>query len=159
MALLAACSAGGEASRGDTEAAATDNVRTYATVLEAPPYPPIERLGPAPFERSLEDRRWLFADRVEERNLPLLRRIKRGEMGDFGGIDWRWENGPENDGLGRLTGVAYFLRAPAETLARYTRDPLFRAAKGDFARTDRSGSRKNGLGASNGLPSPRATAT
>jgi hypothetical protein len=105
-------------------------------VLEAPPYLPIERLGPQPFEHSLESKRWLHADRVEERNLPLLRRIKQGEMGNFGGIEWRWTDRPDNGGLGRLTGVAFFLRSPTESLARYTRDPLFQAGKGEFARTD-----------------------
>lgn len=139
LSLIATCAACGEAAPSDREnlsRSAAAKAGTYATVLEAPPYPPIGRLGPEPFERSLEDKRVMFADRVEERNLPVLRRIKRGEIGNFGGIEWRWENGRENGGLGRLTGVAYFLNAPAQTLARYTRDPLFRAAKGDYARTD-----------------------
>lgn len=136
MSFLALCGACGEASPNGAEAPPSGDGGTYATVLEAPPYPPIQRLGPEPFERSLQDKRWFHADRVEERHLPLLRRIKRGEMGNFGGVEWRWTAGPENGGLGRLTGIVYFLRSPAETLARYTRDPLFRAAKGDFARTD-----------------------
>ncbi len=139
MVLVVTYPACGKASPVETEnpsrKAAADH-GAYATVLEAPPYPPIERLGPQPFERSLESKRWLHADLVEERHLPLLRRIKQGEMGNFGGIDWRWTDGRENGGLGRLTGVVYFLRSPTETLTRYTRDPLFQAAKGEFARTD-----------------------
>ena len=108
----------------------------FATVLEAPPYPPIQRLGPEPYKPSLADKRWRFASGVEERHLPMLRRLKRDEMGNFGGIEWRWHDGPENDGIGKLTGVAYFLRAPAESLRRHTSDSLFTAAKGDFSRVD-----------------------
>jgi hypothetical protein len=108
----------------------------YLTLLEAPPYPPIERLGPEPVEQTLETRRWLHAERIEARELPLLRRIKSGAMGNFGGLEWRWRDGPENGGLGHLTGTLYFLRAPEETLRRYTSSPLYQAAQGDFARTD-----------------------
>jgi hypothetical protein len=39
----------------------------------------------------------------------MLRRLKRGEIGNFGGIEWRWRDGPENDGLGTVPGVAYSL--------------------------------------------------
>lgn len=137
--LVAICAACGDVSPGEAGGAprtGKGDAGHFATLLEAPPYPPIERLGPEPFERSLEEKRWFHADQVEERHLPLLRRIKAGEMGNFGGVEWRWDDGPENGALGRLTGVVYFLRSPAETLARYTRDPLFPAAKGDFARTD-----------------------
>jgi hypothetical protein len=108
----------------------------YLTVLEAPPYPPITRLGPDPVEQTLENRRWQFASRYEERELLLLRRIKREAVGSFGGVEWRWRDGPENGGLGELTGIVYFLREPANTLARFTRSPRYKAAQGDFARTD-----------------------
>lgn len=108
----------------------------YPSVLEAPPYPPIERLGPEPAEDTIERRRWLFEERVEARELPLLRRIKREELGNFGGVEWRWQSGAQNGGLGELTGIVYFLREPDKILARYTRNPLFRAARGDFARSD-----------------------
>ncbi|QQN74371.1 hypothetical protein [Croceicoccus sp. YJ47] len=108
----------------------------FATILEAPIYAPFERLGPEPYSPTLQDRRTILADRIEERNLPVLRRIKKGEMGNFGGIEWRWRDGPENDGLGSLTGVAYFLRAPDASLRRYTQDRLFVAAQGDFSRVD-----------------------
>ena len=36
----------------------------FATVLEAPPYPPIQRLGPEPYKPSLADKRWRFASGV-----------------------------------------------------------------------------------------------
>jgi hypothetical protein len=116
--------------------AATQQSGEYLTVIEAPPYPPIERLGPESVEQTLENRRWVFAQRLEEHELPLLRRIKRDGIGDFGGVEWRWTDGPENGGLGRLTGIVYFLREPEQTLARYTKSPLYRAAHADFARTD-----------------------
>ena len=129
--LLAACGpAAGSSDEGERERA------RYLTVLEAPPYPPIERLGPEPVTQTREHRRWLFEERLEERELALLRRIKRETMGDFGGIEWRWRDGPQNGGLGELTGIVYFLRDPDRTLARYTRSPLYRAAQGDFARSD-----------------------
>jgi hypothetical protein len=131
FALLVSC--GPET--GVSGAAAQDRA-PYLTVLEAPPYLPIERLGPEPLEQTVERRRWLFEERVEERELPLLRRIKSGEIGNFGGVEWHWRDGPQNGGLGELTGIVYFLRDPEVTLARYTRNPLFRAARGDFARTD-----------------------
>ncbi|WP_417318407.1 hypothetical protein [Erythrobacter aureus] len=66
----------------------------------------------------------------------MLRRLKKGEMGNFGGIEWRWRDGPENDGLGSLAGVAYFLREPDASLKRYTQDRLFVAAQGDFSRVE-----------------------
>jgi hypothetical protein len=131
LGLLVAC--GPESAL--TEAAA-QKTSQYLTVTEAPPYPPIERLGPEPVEQTLEDRRWLFAQRLEERELPLLRRIKREEMGNFGGLEWRWSDGPENGGLGRLTGIVCFLREPEQTLARYARSGLYQAAQADFARID-----------------------
>lgn len=121
------------------ESAITDAVAQtgeYLTVLEAPPYAPIDRLGPEPFTQTLEHRRWLFAERTEERELPLLRRIKREAIGNFGGVEWRWRDGPENGGLGQLTGIVYFLREPEKSLARYTRSPLYEAAQADFARSD-----------------------
>ncbi len=108
----------------------------YLTLLEAPPYPPIERLAPEPVPQTRERLRWLFEERVEARELPLLRRIKRQETGNFGGVEWRWREGPQNGGLGELTGIVYFLREPDKTLARYTQSPLFRAERGDFARSD-----------------------
>lgn len=116
--------------------AAAQEPADFLTLVEAPPYPPIERLGPEPTQQTIEQRRWLFEQRVEERQLPLLRRIKSGEMGNFGGVEWRWREGPQNGKLGELTGIVYFLREPAGTLARYTRDPLFRPAQGGFARTE-----------------------
>ena len=130
MIALGACT-GGQA--GQT---APDSETHFATVLEAPIYPAIERLGPEPYVPTLQDRRWRFASRLEERNLPMLRRLKRGEMGNFGGIEWRWRDGRENDGLGTLTGIAYFLDNPGQSLRRYTQDPLFVAAQGDFSRVD-----------------------
>lgn len=132
--ILAACSP----TNGDAASShgVTSPGRDFATVLEAPPYTPIERLGPEPYTPTLQDRRARHADRLEERRLPMLRRLKSGEMGNFGGIEWRWQDGPENDGLGSVTGVAYFLRAPEQSLRRYTLDPLFAAAKGDFSRVD-----------------------
>lgn len=129
LTLLAACSQ-------TTSVENSEASGTYATVLEAPPYPPIERLGPEPNTPSLEDRRWRFSSSAEERNLPMLRRLKKGEMGNFGGIEWRWRDGRENGGLGKLTGVAYFLHMPEQSLRRYTSDPLFTAAQGDFSRAD-----------------------
>lgn len=108
----------------------------FATVEEAPPYPPIVRLGPEPYVPTLADRRSRFSAQVEERHLPMLRRLKRAEMGNFGGVEWRWDAGQENDGLGRLTGVVFFRENPQQSLARYTADPLFIAAQGDFARTE-----------------------
>lgn len=131
LASLAAC-----ASEAGTAGQAAADSAEYLTVVEAPPYPPIERLGSEPVVRIREERRWLFEDRTEARALPLLRRIKREAIGDFGGVEWRWRDGPGNQGLGDLTGIVYFLREPDKTLARYTRDPLFRAARGDFARSD-----------------------
>lgn len=136
-ALMVACSQGGRAKDHDAVAQGQSRGKArYATILEAPPRTPIPRLGPEPYTRTLEDRRFFHGDGVEQKNLPLLRRIKSEQMGNFGGVEWRWRDGPENGGLGRLTGIVYFLRAPEATLARYTRDPLFRADKGDFARTD-----------------------
>lgn len=129
--LLVACGS----PSASTEAAA-ERSGAFLTVLEAPPYPPIERLGPEPVEQTLESRRWLFAERIEERELPLLRRVKREAMGNFGGVEWRWRDGPENGGLGQLTGIVYFLREPDKTLSRYTTSSLYKAAQGDFARSD-----------------------
>lgn len=126
---LAACT---EHSAADAQ----EETDAFATILEAPIYPPIERLGPEPYTPTLQDRRSIFADRIEHRNLPMLRRLKKGEIGNFGGIEWRWRDGPENDGLGSLTGVAYFLRAPDASLRRYTQDRLFVAAQGDFSRVE-----------------------
>lgn len=131
MALLVAC----DPQAGTTQAVAP-GAGPYLTIVEAPPYPPVERLGPEPFTRTLEGRRWLFEERMEERELALLRRIKAGEMGNFGGLEWRWRDGPQNGGLGQVTGILYFMRDPDETQARYTRSPLYRPARGDFARTD-----------------------
>lgn len=131
LALLVACG-----SESGTTGAVAQKTSEYLTVLEAPPYPPIERLGPEPVPQTPERRRWLFEERVEERELPLLRRIKREEMGNFGGVEWRWRDGAQNGGLGELTGIVYFLREPEKTLAGYTRSPLYRAARGDFARSD-----------------------
>lgn len=131
LALLVACG---------SEAGTTGPVRQeadrYLTILEAPPYPPIERLEPEPVPQTRERRRWLFERRVEERELALLRRIKREEMGNFGGVEWQWRDGAQNGGLGELTGIVYFMRSPQATLARYTRSPLFQAAQADFARSD-----------------------
>ena len=127
--LVAACSAQGTEGQPQQRG-------SYATILEAPPYLPIERLGPEPYVPTLQDRRWRFAERMEQRHLPMLRRLKQGEMGNFGGVEWRWQDGPANDGLGTLTGIAYFLRAPEQSLRRYTSDPLFAAAQGDFSRVD-----------------------
>lgn len=127
--MLAACSqasSAGEAARDGS----------YATILEAPPYRPIGRLGPEPYTPTLNDKRRLFASSAEERYLPMLRRLKKGEMGNFGGIEWRWRDGAENGGLGTLTGIAYFLRDPQRSLRRYTTDTLFTAAKGDFSRVE-----------------------
>ncbi len=115
---------------------AENPAKSFATVLEAPPYQPIERLGPEPYVPSLQDRRWRHADEVEQRHLSMLRRLKRGEMGNFGGVEWQWRDGPQNDGLGALTGIAYFLRDPEESLRRYTTDPLFGSAEGDFSRVE-----------------------
>ena len=42
----------------------------------------------------------------------------------------------ENDGLGTVQGIAWFLREPAASLARYTSDPLFRAEQAGFSRSD-----------------------
>ena len=131
LGLLAAC----ETESAVTEAAAPKS-GGYLSVIEAPPYPPIERLGPEPVEQTLETRRWLFAERIEERELPLLRRIKREALGNFGGVEWRWRDGPENGGLGRVSGIVYFVREPEPTLARHTRSTLYQAAQADFARTD-----------------------
>ena len=125
LALVAACSPG---------AGKAADSPTYATILEAPPYPATQRR--APYTPTLEDRRFLFADRIESRHLPLLRRMKAEAMGNFGGIEWRWRDGPQNGGLGALAGIAFFLKEPEKSLARFTRDPLFRAAKGVFARTE-----------------------
>lgn len=136
-ALMAACSQGGPANgTGAVSIVPVQGQARYATILEAPPRTPIPRLGPESYTRTLEDRRSFFADAVEQKNLPLLRRIKSEQMGNFGGVEWRWRDGPENGGLGRLTGIVYFLRAPEATLARYTGNPLFRAANGEFARTN-----------------------
>lgn len=127
--LLAACSDG-------TPVSQADQGQAYATIIEAPPYPPVSRLGPEPYVPTLQDRRLRFADRLEQRHLPMLRRLKSGEIGNFGGIEWRWRDGRQHDGLGTVTGVAYFLNEPAVTLRRYTRDPLFLPAAAGFARTD-----------------------
>ena len=129
--LLAAC--GAAAGSGDEAERAPGR---YLTVVEAPPYPPILRLGPEPVTQTREHRRWLLEDRIEERELPLLRRIKRETMDNFGGIEWRWRDGPQNGGLGAPTAIVYFLRDPEQTLARFTRTALYRAARGDFARSD-----------------------
>ena len=128
--ILGSCS-----SESDASGALAQRSGAYLTLVEAPPYP-IDRLAPEPVAQTRERRRRLFEDPAEERELPMLRRLKREETGNFGGVAWRWRDGPENGGLGTLTGVAYFLRAPEATLARYTRSPLYRAARGDFARTD-----------------------
>lgn len=155
-AMIVACSQGGPAKERDSQAPdLLIGKARYATILEAPPRTPIPRLAQEPYTRTLDDRRFFFADRIEQRNLPLLRRIKSEQMGNFGGVEWRWRDGPENAGLGRLTGIVHFLRAPEATLARYTRDPLFRAAKGDFARTEQERiavSWANRIGA--GIPTP-----
>ncbi|MDG5752360.1 hypothetical protein P8R33_14690 [Qipengyuania sp. XHP0211] len=125
-AILAACSA--QNSGADRDG--------YATIVEAPPYTPIETLGPAAYTPTIEDRRHRFADRLEERHLPVLRRLKQSEIGNFGGIEWRWKDGPDNDGLGTVSGVAFFLRDPPASLARYTSDPLFSAERAGFSRSD-----------------------
>jgi hypothetical protein len=130
LVLLAACGL----QSGTTDDRVQDS--GHLTIVEAPPYPPIERLGPEPAAQAREHRRWLLEKRVEERELALLRRIKRETMGNFGGVEWRWRDGPQNGGLGELTGIVYFLREPEQTLARYTRSPLYRAVRGDFARSD-----------------------
>ena len=104
--MLSACSDGASVSQADQSQA-------YATILEALPYAPVTQLEPEPYSPTLQDRRWRFADKLEEQHLPMLRRLKRGEIGNFGGIEWRWRDGPENDGLGTITGVAYFLNEPA----------------------------------------------
>jgi hypothetical protein len=129
--LLVACG-----SRTAPNEAVEPESGTYLTLLEAPPYPPIERLGAEPTVQTLEHRRWLFTQRHEERQLPLLRRIKREALGNFGGVEWRWREGPENGGLGELTGIVYFLREPENTLAHYTTSPRYRAAQADFARNE-----------------------
>ncbi|MWV27134.1 hypothetical protein [Aurantiacibacter rhizosphaerae] len=121
----AACTASPEADGGD-----------YATVLEAPPYTPITRLGPDTYTPTVADRRMRFADALEQRNLPMLRRLKQGENGNFGGIEWRWTDGPENEGIGTVRAIAYFLRDPATSLARYTSIPLFSAQTADFSRAE-----------------------
>ena len=131
---IIACALG--ACTDHSAADAQEEAGAFATILEAPIYPLIERLGPEPYIPTLQDRRAIFADRIEHRNLPMLRRLKKGEMGNFGGIEWRWRDGPENDGLGSLTGVAYFLRAPDASLKRYTQDGLFVASQGDFSRVE-----------------------
>ncbi|GAA5053515.1 hypothetical protein GCM10023208_15570 [Erythrobacter westpacificensis] len=125
-ATLAACSAQNSGADNDG----------YATIVEAPPYTPITRLGPDTYVPTVEDRRMRFAEALENQHLPMLRRLKRGEIGNFGGIEWRWTDGPENDGLGTVQGIAFFLRDPAASLARYTSDPLFRAGQADFSRSD-----------------------
>ncbi|WP_390551670.1 hypothetical protein [Qipengyuania sp. MTN3-11] len=104
--------------------------------MEAPIYAPFEQLRPSPYSPTLQDRRAIFADRIEQRNLPILRRLKKSEIGNFGGIEWRWRDGPDNDGLGSLTGLVYFLREPDASLKRYTQDRLFVAAQGDFSRVE-----------------------
>ena len=124
--LLGACGS------QESTARAAENL----TVLEAPPYPPVERLGPEPAAQTLESRRWLFERRIEEQKLALLRRIKREEMGNFGGVEWRWQEGSQNGGLGELTGIVYFLREPEKRLARYTKNPLFKPAKAGFSRNE-----------------------
>lgn len=118
-------------------AQARDGTR-FGTILEAPPRTPILRLGPAPYERTLEDRRFFFADEVEQRHLPIFRRIKAEQMGNLGGVEWRWQDGRQNGGLGQLTGVVFFLRDPSATLAIYSKDPLFKPAKGDFLRQEQN---------------------
>lgn len=128
MALL-----GCSAASSDDERAAGHN---FATILEAPPYPPIERLGPEPYSPTLQDRRSIFSDKLEQKNLPMLRRLKKGEIGNFGGIEWHWVDGPGNGGIGSVTGIAYFLKSPEASLLRYSSSPLFEAAIGDFARTE-----------------------
>lgn len=125
--LSSGCSVGGDA-------ASPTPAKLYPTILEAPPRTPIPRLGPAPTVRTIDDRRFFYADALEQRQLPLLRRLKSDELGNFGGVEWRWQDGPQNGGLGYVTGILYFLREPSATLARYTSDPLFKAAKGDFSR-------------------------
>ena len=125
-ASLAACSA--QNSGADRDG--------YATIVEAPPYTPIETLGPAAYTPTVEDRRMRFGDQLEQQHLPMLRRLKKGELGNFGGIEWRWSDGPENDGLGTVQGIAWFLREPAASLVRYTSDPLFRAEQAGFSRSD-----------------------
>ncbi len=127
--LLAACSAPGDASPTKTS-------NSYETVLEAPPYTPITRLGPEPYTPTVHDRRWQFADRLEHQHLPMLRRLKAGEIGNFGGIEWRWADGPQSGGLGTVTGIVYFVNKPTSSLRRYTDNTLFQPARGDFARTD-----------------------
>jgi hypothetical protein len=131
LSLLVACG-----SQSGSTGAVVESAGEFLTVLEAPPYPPIERLGPEPVADTVERRRWLFEERFEERELPLLRRIKRETMGNFGGVEWRWSDGPQNGGLGQLTGILYFLREPEQTLARYTTNPMYRAAQAAFARSD-----------------------
>jgi hypothetical protein len=125
-ATLAACSA--QHSGADSDG--------YASIVEAPPYTPITQLGPDTYVPTIEDRRMRFADALENQHLPMLRRLKRGEMGNFGGIDWRWTDGPENDGIGTVRAIAFFLRDPAASLSRYTSDPLFSAAMAGFSRAD-----------------------
>ena len=125
-ASLAACSA--QNSGADRDG--------YATIVEAPPYTPIETLGPAAYTPTAEDRRFRFADQLEQQHLPMLRRLKQGEIGNFGGIEWRWKDGPDNDGLGTVSGVTFFSREPAASLARYTSDPLFTAERAGFSRSD-----------------------
>ncbi|MXO76173.1 hypothetical protein GRI40_13220 [Altererythrobacter aerius] len=89
-----------------------------------------------------------FADQLERQHLPMLRRLKKGEIGNFGGIEWRWSDGPENDGLGTVQGIAWFLREPAASLARYTSDPLSAPNKLVFRVRIRTGSFANGRNAS-----------
>ncbi|MGB7374157.1 hypothetical protein [Pontixanthobacter sp.] len=129
MAALLECSASPNIDEKSVE-------QKFATILEAPPYAPIERLGPEPYMPTLQDRRAIFADKLEHNNLPMLRRLKKGEIGNFGGIEWQWQDGAGHGGLGSVTGVTYFVKSPEASLRRYTSSPLFKAAKGDFARTE-----------------------
>jgi hypothetical protein len=154
VALVTGSAACGEASPSDADPTLERAAGAYATVLEARPYPPVERLGPEPFQRSLEDKRWFHARRVGERHLPLLRRIKAGEIGDFGGVEWRWSEAPENAGLGRLTGVLYFLRSPDRTLAATPEIPCSGPLRATSREPTSSASHEGGPSASARAPGP-----
>jgi len=134
--MLAACAE-------EPAVGSSGNESGFATILEAPPYTPIERLGPEPHTPTLADKRSRFTDRIEERNLPMLRKLKSGEIGNFGGIEWRWIDGSDNGGLGTLRGITYFLRSPQQSLSRYTSDPMFSAARGDFSRVEQEALARN----------------
>lgn len=130
-ALLTSCAAAAPPAPAPKGAAI--GAQGWATILNAPParFQPAEPGAPPPltaeqiagnaqFRRSGE-----FQNRVMAEVQALADRLRRSERGNF--VDLYFENEGEPHVVFR------FLRNPQATLARYTKNPSFRAARAGFS--------------------------